>query len=323
MSTKSVLIILVIILAVTAWYFANERNRVISSHDFTIKDTSLVDKIVLEKENQRVKLEKVEGEWMVNNAFHAKKSLVKRFLKIFSDLNLVAPVSNNCQDSILKIMEETGMKISVYYDGNLHKEYLLGDLNVHKSGNYLYLSDKKFGIIRTSGLVNDLKGILSVDNLFWRNRMVFNKNSGQIVRVTHLNIKDNKKSYTIYLKNNELGLLNNTNEQIRSFNKTAIGRYLSYFQNIGFKQIETSLTLAQKDSIRKLNLAHTITLVDNSNNFYELNLYLKPAKITKNGMSKEYDLNLIYGIMNYEENMLVFEYYIIDPILKDVDYFNE
>ena len=83
------------------------------------------------------------------------------------------------------------------------------------------------------------------------------------------------------------------------------------------------MTLAQKDSIRKLNLAHTITLVDNSNNFYELNRYLKPAKGTKNGMSKEYDLNLIYGIMNYEENMLVFEYYIIDPILKDVDYFNE
>ncbi len=215
------------------------------------------------------------------------------------------------------------MKISVYSDNYLLKGYLLGSLNASKSGNYLYVSDERIGIINTSGLVNDLKDIVSVDNLFWRNRMIFNKNSGQIVRITHLNIKNNEKSYTIYLKNDELSLLNNTNEQIKNFNKTAVDRYLSYFQNIGFKQIETSLTLAQKDSILKLNLAHTITLMDNSNNLYELNLYLKPAKISKKGMSKEYDLNLIYGIMNTEKNMMVFEYYIIDPILKDLDYFNK
>ncbi|RLD77412.1 MAG: hypothetical protein DRJ10_11970, partial [Bacteroidetes bacterium] len=239
MNKRNTLIFIVIILAATALYFANEKNSVITSQDFIIKDTSLVDKIVLEKENQLVKLEKVEGKWVVNDAFQANKSLVRRFLRVFSNLNLVAPVSNNYQDSILEIIEKTGMKISVYSDNYLLKGYLLGDLNTTKSGNYLYVSDERIGIVNTSGLVNDLKDIVSVDNLFWRNRMIFNKNSGQIVRITHLNIKNNEKSYTIYLKNDELSLLNNTNEQIKNFNKIAIDRYLSYFQNIGFKQIET------------------------------------------------------------------------------------
>ncbi len=128
-------------------------------------------------------------------------------------------------------------------------------------------------------------------------------------------------SYSAILLISELKLLNHSNEQLKSFDKIAIKRYLSYFQNIGFEQIESSLTSAQKDSIIKLNLAHTIILEDDSNILYELNLYLKPAKISDDDISKEYDLNLVYGIMNNEKNMLIFEYYIIDPILKELDYF--
>jgi len=123
------------------------------------------------------------------------------------------------------------------------------------------------------------------------------------------------------VKNGELILFNHVNKRIKNFNESATKRYLSYFQNIGFKRIEASLTPTQKDSIFKLNLAHSIILEDDSNILYELNLYLKPIKISATGISKEFDLNEIYGIINKEKNILVFEYYIIDPVLKEIDYF--
>lgn len=321
MSKRTILIILVLILAATAWYFTNRKNSVVSSQDFIIEDTSIVDKIILGKDNQILKLEKVDGEWMVNDTFQVNMALLRLFLRVFGNLNLVAPVSNNFRDSIIESLKETGIKISVFSDKELQKEYLLGNLNISKSGNYLYLPEKNIGIVNTSGLVKDLKDIISVNSLFWRNRLIFKKKTNQIVRLTHKNLKNIEKSYTIYVKNGEFSLLNHADKQIKSFDKTAVNRYLSYFQNIGFERIETSLTSVQKDSVLKLNLAHTIILVDDSNILYELNLYLKPAKISDKEISKEFDLNEIYGIMNNEKNTLVFDYYIIDLVLKDIDYF--
>ncbi|MEN8122000.1 MAG: hypothetical protein ABFS35_16745 [Bacteroidota bacterium] len=320
MSKRIILIAIILILAGAAWYYNHEKNRVISSHDFLIDDTSTVDKIILEKDNQIVKLEKVEGDWIVNDTFQVNKALVKRFLRVFSNLNLIAPISNNSGDSIIESLKKNGTKISIFSDNNIQKTYFLGDLNDVKSGNYLSANDK-VGILNASGLVNDLKDIVSVNKLFWRNRRVFNKSLSQIIRITHKSVRNKEKSYTIFVKNDELSLFNYSNEKIENIDKVAVSRYLSYFQNIGFKQIENSLTTTQKDSIIKLNLAHTIILEDNSNVLYELNLYLKPTKDSDKGISQEFDLNHIYGIINKEKNILIFEYYIIDPILKELNYF--
>jgi hypothetical protein len=151
--------------------------------------------------------------------------------------------------------------------------------------------------------------------------MVFNKRASEIVRIVHENILHPKKSYTIYIENGKFHVLNHNNNPVKEINETAVERYFSYFQNIGFKQIENLLSKAQLDTVLKQNLVHRILLVDDSNISYKLNLYLKPALITKNTISTDFDLNQIYGKMNNEDNILIFEYYNIDPILKDIDYF--
>ncbi len=318
LSKKVILISVVVILAVTAWYFTDKKNGVISSHDFVITDTSVINKIIFEKNSQRLKLEKLNSVWLVNDTFQVNNALVNRFLRVFGNLNLVAPISNNAKDTVVNNLKAKGTKISIYNNNRLQKEYLLGGLSSSKSGNIILLDEEKLAIINSSGLVKNLNDIVSVNSLFWRNRMIFNKTSGKIIRVTHKNILHNEKSYTINVKNGQFELLNSEGKPVNNFNPKAVERYLSYFQNIGFKQIESSLTSAQKDSILKFNHAHTIVLLDKSNIEYKLNLYFKPAG---NGEHNEFDLNQIYGIMNNEHHILIFEYYVIDPILKGIDYF--
>jgi len=321
MYKRTILISLVISLAAMAWYFTDRRNHVVSSSDFIIRDTSIVDKIIFEKDNNVLKLSRYNRAWMVNDTFQLNKALVKRFLRVFGNLNLVMPISNKAKDTIINNLKIEGLKISVYSGNSLQKEYLLGSLNDSKSGNIIFLNDDFLAIINSTGLVQDLNSVVSMNSLFWRNRLIFSKKAKRIIRVIHDNKRNIEKSYHIKSENRVLELFNHENVQIKSFDTSAIKRYLSYFQNIGFNRIENSLSRAQKDSIIKHNWAHKIVLVDESNINYELNLYFKPIKILDNGISNDFDLNEIYGLMNNEKTIMVFDYYIIDPILKDIDYF--
>jgi len=321
MSKKVILISVVVILAATAWFFNKKQNSVITSQDFILTDTATIDKIIFKKGNLKLKLEQIEDNWIVNDTFQVNYALVKRFLRVFNNLDLVAPISGNSKDTVLTNLMEIGTEITVFANTDKSKEYLLGHLNASGSGNIMFLDNEKLAVVNAAGLVKDLNSIISTNSLYWRNRMVFNKRIEEIVHVVHENILQPEKSYSIIVERGNFSVLNHNNEPIKELNQTAIKRYFSYFQNVGFKQIENMLSQVQIDSILKQNLAHRILLVDDSNISYELNLYLKPAQITKKRMSTDFDLNRIYGKMNNEENILIFEYYIIDPILKDIDYF--
>jgi len=312
---------MVVVLAATAFYFYTQRNSVLTAQDFIIETASSIDKIIIEKGKLSLKLEKKDQDWIVNDTFQVNYALVKRFLRIFSNLDLVAPVSDNAKDTVLSNLEKAGTGISIFANDSKSKEYLLGHLNASGSGNIMYADNEKLAIVNATGLVKDLNSVISINSLYWRNKMVFNKRASEVVRVVHENILHPERSYTIYIENGKFHVLNHDNTPVKEINETSVERYFSYFQNIGFEQIENSLSKAQLDTVLQKNLVHGILLVDDSNISYKLNLYLKPALITKNRMSTDYDLNRIYGKMNNEDNILIFEYYNIDPILKDLEYF--
>lgn len=320
MSKKTILIIIVFILAATAWYFYEQKSQLLKSQDFIVNDVSLIDKIIIDKAGRNLKLEKLEDRWMVNDTFQANHALVRRFLRVFKNLDLVAPISGKAKDTVLGALLQNGTEVKVFTDNSLGKEYLFGHLNASGSGNIVLLDGEKLAIVNSIGL-KDLNSIVSAKSMYWRNKQVFNKNASKIVRLVHKNMLYPDKSYTIISQNGKLTVLDYKNKPLEDINNIAVERYLSYFQNIGFEQLEHSLNAGQRDSILKHNLAHSIILVDDSNISYKLNLYLKPEVISKNRMGKAFDLNRIYGKINYEDNILIFEYYIIDPILKDVDYF--
>jgi hypothetical protein len=69
------------------------------------------------------------------------------------------------------------------------------------------------------------------------------------------------------------------------------------------------------------NKAFGIELTDKNNFTYTLNLYFKPQNLNDDFKSEKYDLNLIYGKLNHEKYLLIFEYYDIDPVLKELSWF--
>ena len=319
---KNIYLILLLVLVALAVYFTYENNRVVGDNDFVLEDTSIINKIIIKKDDLQVKIVKNKDEWIVNNRYKANNTVLKRFFRVFSNITLIAPVSKLRKDSITDELNKKGTIIVLYAGSSIVNKYILGSLNKNKSGNYL-LCNNRLGLVNSPGLITDINKIISVEDIFWRNKIIFNKQAEQIKYVSVINVQEIDKSFTISISEKKINLLNSKNMPVANFNPDKVKLYLSFFQNIGFKQIETDLTKAQKDSVMSNNHAWSIALKDNNDIEYRLDLFFKPAKITNQLLSKTYDLNLIYGKLHKEKKMLIFEYYSIDPILKNINYFIE
>ncbi len=316
---KKILIFTLILLILLAGYFTYEKNRVLTEEDFVLNDTSFISRIIISKDTATVMLSKENGKWMVNKAFDANTALIKRFFKTFSNLSIVAPISNRIKDSIMNDLEKNALEIQIFEGNNEAYNYLLGNMNRPATGNYL-MCNGRTAILNSGSVIKDLKEIVSINSLFWRNKIVFNKIPGTIKSVQIDNIKHPEKSFKIEKQNDKTNFFI-SGKIFEKYDTQKINRFLTYFSNIYFEQIETKLTKKQLDTILNQNKAWKISLSDINNIDYELNLYLKPEKIYKDSLSTHFDLNKIYGKMNKEKHILIFNYYVIDPILKEPDYF--
>ena len=308
------LIILFIALLSLAGYLTYEQYRDLTDDDFVLKNADKIDQIIISKDSSEVELLKSGGKWLVNRQFEANSALIKRFFRVFEGLSLVAPVSKLYRDSIEQLLDTQSTKITIYSGRSKDYTYLLGNLNKAKTGNYLNCNGR-MAIVSATGLVKDINHIVGTKDIFWRNKVVFNKPEEKIKSIVVNNIKSPEKSFKIENEEFSVFLTDKNGYTPEEVNKKNIRLYLSYFTNIAFEKIETNLSENQIDSIIKNNYAWQIILTDTQSNVYILNLYLKPGKNTK------YDLNRIYGKLNGEEHLLIFTYYDIDPILKDIDYF--
>ncbi len=319
MQKGKLLILLLIVLIALAGYYTYLQNRVLSSNDFCIKNSQGITKIRFEQGESHVILHKIDRKWLVNDTFPANKSLIKRFFKVFSNLNLVAPVSKQTNDSIREVLSKSGLKITLFNDDKIEYEYILGELNSSSTGNYLLCNDY-LGLLNSLGLFKNLRNIVSAQSLFWRNKSVFNKPASEIKSIRFQNFRKPEQSFLISIEKGKLNLFDYKNSLIENYDTAGLNRYLSYFQNISFKQTENNLSDIQINYILKNNKVYFIELIDKNNIKYQLNLYLKPRHVD-NIKRKEYDLNLIYGKLNNEKYLLIIEYYEIDPILKELNWF--
>ncbi|MCF6240709.1 MAG: DUF4340 domain-containing protein [Bacteroidales bacterium] len=319
MHSGKILAALLIVLISLAGYYTYRQNRVLESTDFSIKNSKEITEIHFELGEESVVLQKKDTVWLVNNAFPANRNLIKRFFKVFANLNLVAPVSKIREDSIKRLLDNSALKITLYKKSSVQYEYLLGGLNSSKTGNYL-LCNEHLGLLNSLGLYKNLRNIVSVNSLFWRNKIILNKPANEIKSIRFKNFQKPEQSFLIDIGKSKFQIFDYKDNMIENYDTNLLQRYLSYFQNISFKEIESKLKENQINYILKNNKAYSIELIDKENISYHLNLYFKPQNLD-NFKSKQYDLNLIYGKLNNEKYLLILEYYEIDPILKELSWF--
>ena len=117
---KIYLILFIILIALAAWFYFNEKNSTIKPElrDFAIEDTASVSKIfMVNKNNKSILLERLnKGTWQVNGKYIARKDAVDLILKTLKRIDIKSPVSKASFENVVRNLAATNTKVDIYTD---------------------------------------------------------------------------------------------------------------------------------------------------------------------------------------------------------------
>lgn len=327
---KILIIILLIIIAVFAFYNSNEKTAIQKElKNFAVEDTSAVNKVFFaDRFNNTVTLVKSNGQWLVENKYPVRPDAIEYLLKTMSALEVKHPVSNSMHDKIIKNLSTSAVKVEIFTDDmdNASKTYYVGGETKDMIGSYMILenSSRAFAVYIPgfNGFLapryNIDGAVVSVD--LWRNRNIFNFKSEEIKSVSVKNNDDDAESFKIYIEDGDYFFTkNNTTKQIPIRNGK---QYFELFKKVNCEGFMNDFS--KKDSIFNSQPFHEITIEDVNNNFTTLLSYHKEPEreeyLQIDGKKQEYDVDRMYA--KFDDDLMLIQFYVFDKILLQSPQFN-
>jgi len=313
---KPLYYILGILILASLYFVFIHKSNIMEDLNFNVEDTSRITKIVVSDKNKSVVISKVSGQWMVNDSYHANQALVKQLLRVFKNLEISVLIPNNQTDTFSNTIKKNGVKLEFYNQQDLIQYQFIGNYDESVKSTPILNEADKAAYITSPGLSANIRKFVEVDDIFWRDKLIFSQDSRQISDVSLTDLKHPEKSFTISAKNKSYQLFDGTGKSV-AFNKENIERYLSYFTNVSFESLEEKFSKAQADSLLKQEPIYAFQVNTIQGQKVRLNLFQKYSD--KN--PKDQDLDFVFGNLNFDNNILIISYFQIDPILKGIDYF--
>ena len=197
---------------------------------------------------------------------------------------------------------------------------------MNKSKTYMMMhnSSEPF-IVRIpsfKGLVADL---YIIDENYWRDKTIFDYQPQNISSIS-VEYPDNmSKSFRLTNYNNGTFAIQelNNNAFIENFNVDYVARYFTYYQRIVFEDLVCDLNQVDIDSIINSEPFCIITVEDIQGVKNKIATYRMPSKkgVDEFGQKIKFDYDRAYASFNNNKELVTIQYYIFDPLLKEIDYF--
>ena len=112
-------------------------------------------------------------------------------------------------------------------------------------------------------------------------------------------------------------------ELLKDFSIEKLTRYFTFYQRITFEDVVSDLTQAQSDSVLQTLPFCIIYVEDFSEVKDKISIYRKPPEkeFDEFGNKIRFDYDLAYASFNNNEELITIQYYIFDPLFKEIDYF--
>ena len=321
------IIIVIALLAIALFFYLNNSKGTIKKElrDFAVEDTASITKIFLvDKANHQVTLERKNHEWIVNKKFTARRDVINLLLKTIKRISVRAPVPKAAEDNIVKNLAVKSTKIEIYKDNDLIKTYYVGGPTQDQYGTYMLLKNSSRPFIME---IPGFRGYLSTRYFTfvndWRSQIIFNKRYRNILSVTVKTPKEPNKSFKIIKsENNIIDLKDYKNQSVAKFDTLAAKQFLAHFIRINFNKFVENFK-HKKDSILKTPPSYIITLEDVNKNKKTIKVYpmLSIGRTDSKGNALKYDPDNMYVFLNNDRDFVFAQYFVFDPILKNIDYF--
>jgi len=313
---------------------------------FAVDDTASVTRIYLAdmRENE-VLLTKIQpGNWTLNDTLPARIESVNRLLSSMFRMAVQSPVSRASYNNVITNMAASSVKVEVYeyaprinifnliklfYREKLSKVYYVGEPTSDNLGTYMLMegSDTPF-IVYLPGLRGFLSARFSANTNDWRNHTIFAKNPHEIRSIRMEFSQMPEESYLIEkFDRNELKLTRlMDNQEITSYDVNRVMNFINGYRNLRFESFVEKSPAVNKDSIVRSIPTHIITVTDTAGVSQSIKTFRRQNfsyLLDDEFDPYPWDMDRFYGLVNNEQDFVLLQYFVFDPVTRPLSYFLE
>jgi len=324
---KYLLVLLGLLFFASLYYFSNTKGTLnLKKANFSIENPEDITEIKLIGSGVEVLLTKNTNHWELNNNYRARTKSVIEFLRVLSSIDVHSPVSKTEKEQVTSILKAEGVIVEIYKGKRAIKRFYVSKPSMNKEKTYMMMtrSNQPY-IVRIPLLKGNLADLFTVNENLWRDRTLFDYQPQNIKEINVSYSENPEKSFLATNYGDGSFSLKETSSDnyVENYDVEKLNRYFTYFQNIWFESIAANLKQSEIDSIMNSLPFVIINVKDINGKINKLRVYKKLAanEFDEFGKKVEFDFNRAYALFNENNEILIIQYYICDPILKEIDYF--
>ena len=324
---KYLLVLLGLLFFASLYYFSNTKGTLnLKKANFSIENPEDITEIKLIGSGVEVLLTKNTNHWELNDNCRARTKSVIEFLRVLSSIDVHSPVSKTEKEQVTSILKAEGVIVEIYKGKRAIKRFYVSKPSMNKEKTYMMMtrSNQPY-IVRIPLLKGNLADLFTVNENLWRDRTLFDYQPQNIKEINVSYSENPEKSFLATNYGDGSFSLKETSSDnyVENYDVEKLNRYFTYFQNIWFESIAANLKQSEIDSIMNSLPFVIINVKDINGKINKLRVYKKLAanEFDEFGKKVEFDFNRAYALFNENNEILIIQYYICDPILKEIDYF--
>lgn len=285
---------------------------------FASEPKSGITRIDFSEGRQKLTIEKVGENWLLDGKIETRKSGVLFILRVLEEIKIKSPVSPELFDTEIKAKGIKPVIVKVYEKRKLIKSFMVYKTRSNIYGNIMKIREgtKPF-IVYVPGYNGDIGSAFTLNQLFWQPYCIFNLLPSEIESVDIENLSDTINSFSIVYKNNHY-FLSHGNTNLTGWDSTLITRYLSYFTWIPFESWALELEGEERKTIESRQPLYRITVTTGRGIKTVLTLWERMTGVM--GSMKK-DSDRLIGKTQSRDELFIIRYFDIDPLLKKRSYF--
>lgn len=228
-----ILIGLILISLGLAFYDGSNSHRFVDTDVFQVKDTSAIQSITIKGSKFSNKIQKSEGEWVLNDEFKIDQSLIKIVKNILVQVVVKRPVSKISNEEIISELKSSGYLVAVEMENGEELRFYAGGDTGKTKAYFLEEGSDRANLVGIPGYQNYLSGIFELTTYQWRDRLLFASNWRTIQLLNFDYSSEGQSDLDIKFDGTFLA--------VSGVNKLDTGRMMSYIQQYEYFQINDFL----------------------------------------------------------------------------------
>jgi hypothetical protein len=292
--------------------------------DFAVDDIEEVDKVELTSNNNSLSLKKKGEMWRVNGAFEVRSRAMLVLLDALAHLQAGAPVSKKQLPRIQEHLLEEGIRVQVYYGRRELKRFIVSRKDFAEK-TYMLMEGAALPYqVHIPAFSGQVATLFQIDQNYWRSPMIFDIKPQEIEQVSVQYPEKTSSGFELNVTaNGYYSLQTVSGNEVKSINDERIARYLAFFQAVKYEKILADDKHKLRDSLMTATPWVQIHVKSHGGDVSTLEVFRKPASGKKDafGQTSEFDLDRAYALLNGSEEIIQIQYFVFDPIFKEIDYF--